>query len=127
MQNYQQSFYGPIINNTNESIKNQLICNIKPNTINNINDNNINCYQKNNIYSTNNLYNFGKISLKKKSYRLKCYKKFLYYNRNNYHNLSDKHISNLVKLLNKFPIYDKDIPKTFKTIHKNKPYYSFNY
>ena len=128
MQGYEHNFYGPNIDNSNESIKNQLICNIKQNSINNINNinNNINCYQKKNIYATNNLYNFGKITYNKKSYRLKCYIKFLYNNRNNYHNLSEKNLSNLVKLLNKFPIYYKDIPDTFKTIDKNKPLYASN-
>ena len=125
-QNTLNEFYGPIIvDNCIESQKNQIIFQSKPKLIQNFD---IDTYKTNNLDETNNIETFGDIVQPKKcTDKLKTYKKFLYNNRNNYHSLSEPHINNLVKLLNNLKITEQDIPKTFKTIKKNKPFYPSNH
>ena len=123
MDEFQLEFYGPIIvgNSMLQSQKNPIIFKHKP-----IQNFGIDSYNKNNIEKTNNLNIFGNINSNYKSSKIKYYKKFLYNNRNNFHTLSDNHLNNLIKLLNKYDITEKDIPKSFKVIPKNKPFYPSN-
>ena len=117
-------FYGPVIvGNSLESQKNPIIFQSKPRTIEHFG---IDSYKKTNLDATNNITTFGKISYKKKSEKLKLYKKFLHNNKNNYHSLSEEHLNNMVKILNKVEISEKDIPRSFKNVDINKPFYPSN-
>lgn len=124
MDNSELEFYGPVIvGNERNSQKHPNFFQSNQKIIENFG---IDTYQKTNINSTNDLTTFGNISHNNKKNKLKYYKKFLYKNRNNYHSLSEEHLNNLVKFLNKKEFPETDIPKSFKVMTKNKPLYPSN-
>lgn len=121
-------YYGPEIvkDKTNDNALNKIL--LQQKRIPSMNNIGINAYSKKNMSETNNLSTFGDLKYKKNnSDKLKAYKYFLKKNKNKFHELPNRHIDNMLKLMNKQKIKESDIPKSFKSMKINKPLYALNY
>jgi len=121
-------YYGPEIvkDKTNDSALLKIAMQQRSVPINN--NIGINGYSKKNMNETNDISAFGDNKYNKNSNDIvKAYKQFLKKNRNKFHDLPERHINNMLKLMNKQKIKESDIPKSFKSMKINKPIYAVNH